>query len=335
MERKYISNNSLNRWLSFIYDEYKCLYAPVVEATGKSSFKPVQSVDEISWNHIQTTQSPKNVAFPRVEKLFSYQKKQGDITIQEADNAAPQAVVFGLHPCDAKGFEPLAAILNRDTRDKPFNERRQRLTLISLACTRSDEYCFCTSVGGSPDSAEGSDILLIPVNNEGYLVEIITEQGKLLIDKHLQLFEPAPNVDKKAVVAKVPARFDIKELQQKIGKMFDSELWKKQSARCIGCGACAFVCPDCVCFDIQENAKGNCGERLRCWDSCCFAQFTLHTSGHNPRPTQSARWRQRLMHKFSYMPERLSVTGCTGCGRCSRACPADMNLAEHLGQIDN
>ncbi|HQG47178.1 MAG TPA: 4Fe-4S dicluster domain-containing protein, partial [bacterium] len=70
------------------------------------------------------------------------------------------------------------------------------------------------------------------------------------------------------------------------------------------------------------------GTRLRCWDSCGSALFTLHASGHNPRHLQSERWRQRMMHKFSYMPEQLQVPGCVGCGRCLRACPADMNLIE-------
>jgi formate hydrogenlyase subunit 6/NADH:ubiquinone oxidoreductase subunit I len=36
------------------------------------------------------------------------------------------------------------------------------------------------------------------------------------------------------------------------------------------------------------------------------------------------------MHKFSYFQDRLGYIACVGCGRCARACPADMNLVEHL-----
>jgi formate hydrogenlyase subunit 6/NADH:ubiquinone oxidoreductase subunit I len=90
------------------------------------------------------------------------------------------------------------------------------------------------------------------------------------------------------------------------------------------------VCPTCVCFDIQEEADQAGERRLRTWDSCGYRMFTLHASGHNPRDTQGARWRQRIYHKFSYYPERYGKLGCVGCGKCTRACPVDMNLQEHL-----
>ncbi|MDR0415687.1 MAG: 4Fe-4S dicluster domain-containing protein [Prevotellaceae bacterium] len=338
MEQKYIPKASLKAWLGKVRDDGRRLYAPVTE-NGKTSFRRVKSADEISMEHVQTAQSAKGVAFPRTERLFSYVRQpDGDVTLQDYDpSAIPDTVVFGLRPCDAAALKPLSGIFGWDTEDKPFSERMRRVVFVGVSCSRCDAFCFCTSVGGHPGSAEGSDILLTVVGDgEGYLAEIVTDRGRALVEKGGDLFESATGISKEDYLAEVPVRFSVEEVQRKMAGAFEGDIWKSQSARCLGCGACAFVCPACACFDIQENARGSgAGDRIRCWDSCGFSLFTLHTSGHNPRSTQSQRWRQRLLHKFCYMPQRLSVRGCTGCGRCSRACPVDMNLAEHLGEFEH
>jgi formate hydrogenlyase subunit 6/NADH:ubiquinone oxidoreductase subunit I len=290
----------------------------------------VKTLGEVATGHLQSTMSPKSVVFPKVERILGYQTSQGSVTVDDPVPSAPPTVVFGTRPCEARALAALDAVFNWDYRDKFFNARLEQLTVIGVGCTRKDDACFCTSVGGGPGSAKGSDILLIPTAG-GYLAEVLTPKGEAIKALAPDLFKAAATADRSMLVD-VPVAFDQPALTAKLPALFDSPLWAEQSLRCVGCGACAFVCPTCVCFDIQEEADPKSGRRLRAWDSCGYHMFTLHASGHNPRETQGQRWRQRIYHKFSYYPERYGMLGCVGCGKCTRACPVDMNLREHINE---
>jgi ferredoxin len=126
----------------------------------------------------------------------------------------------------------------------------------------------------------------------------------------------------------------VRGLPEWLARNFDHELWKTLALRCHGCGACTAVCSTCHCFDIvDEHDSYGAGARRRNWDFCQSAKFTAHASGHNPRRSQTERFRQRVMHKFSVYPRRFDAFLCTGCGRCARACSAGTNLPEILGQL--
>ena len=65
-----------------------------------------------------------------------------------------------------------------------------------------------------------------------------------------------------------------------------------------------------------------------------FPKFTLHASGHNPRPTFKERVRQRVLHKFSYFPLREEgLYGCVGCGKCIEICPVNWNIREAVERM--
>lgn len=333
-DKRLIRKDSLVKLFDILKQNRKTIYAPALK-NGKVSFKVADNFSGMATDYIQTTQSSKEVAFPRTEKILDYSRNKDGMSAKGIDlQDIPEIILWGVRPCDAMGIGELNAIFNWDYKDEIYNNRLSHVTVFGFSCNKSDEYCFCTSVGGNPGSTAGSDILFTQCGENGdYIAEIITDKGTAIVSMASGLFEKANDIEKEKYIADVPVRFNQENIREKLEKFFESDQWVEQSLKCLGCGACAYVCPTCACFDIQDEAHGRTGSRVRCWDSFGFSLFTLHTSGHNPRDVQSQRWRQRIMHKFSYMPERLSVYGCTGCGRCSRACPADMNILEQLISI--
>jgi ferredoxin len=277
--------------------------------------------------------SLKDALLPPSEAIARFALDGDDFTIREAPVDSTRTVALCVRPCDAASVGLLDTIFNWDFPDAFYNARREAVTIVSLVCTSADEQCFCTSVGGRPDGAAGADAVLRPAGGGVKLIfEPLTDKGAALADAAGALLSDATVAADPP--AEVPRRFDRQTVTKWLGANFDSPLWLDWSLACLGCGACAFACPTCHCFDIQDEATRSQCVRYRNWDTCALAMFTQHAGGHNPRIDQAARRRQRLMHKFSYIPERFALVGCVGCGRCRRVCPAGLGIVEICQAIE-
>ena len=139
--------------------------APVEESEGTTLFKETTDAKRVKLDQIQTTLSPKEFFLPMCECIFRYRTgESGKVEIEDADPAefAPETVVFGVRPCDAAAPAIVREVMTWDYDDEFFTRRLDATVVVAIACEASDEACFCTSVGLSPDSGEGADVLLVP-----------------------------------------------------------------------------------------------------------------------------------------------------------------------------
>lgn len=313
---------------------------PAKASDGRTDYRTITAPDDLVPGNGMPRRSLKEVVLPPTEPLLAWQRKGPDVTLDPVPTAFAPRVVLGARPCDAAGLEVLDRVMGWDYRDELYFGRREATTVVALACTAPDAACFCSAMGLAPDSSRGADILLVPTAG-GFLVEVVTDKGRALLDGHPSRITPAPD-DAVPDPAVAHAREQVagavaatpEAVRAWLGTHFDDPLWEELALRCNGCGACAAVCPTCHCFDIvDEPSSPTHGVRRRNWDTCQTARFTVHASGHNPRAGQPSRCRQRVMHKLSIYPEKFGVVACVGCGRCVRACPAGQCLPETLERI--
>ena len=314
----------------FLKAEYRVV-APTRE-NDFTLFREIKNADDADFSEINTKNSIKEFFFPMSEKLFSYKKTGNDIEYEDIPNEKKEqkkVLIIGARPCDAASLEALTKLFNWDYQDDFFNRRLQRTTIITFACDKAEKTCFCVSVGGAPDNPSGSDILFKKAG-ESYIVETISEKGQAIM-KPLQALIREENLEPEIV--QIEKKFDLKKVEKNLKNNFDNPLFSEFSMKCLQCGICTYLCPNCHCFDIIDEGSRSKGSRFRNYDSCQFAAFTVHTSNHNPRPDKTSRWRQRLMHKFVYYPELFGVASCVGCGRCIRNCPVNMDISKQLEKI--
>ncbi len=320
------------------YAQQDALVAPVDE-DGAVAYRRVKSAEQVAVDFDLATVPPKTHFFPQTEELYRYSSEEGGMELKTPPQVS-ETLLFGARPCDIRGITTLDPVFEGRFGDVYWSDKREKTTIVGLSCRRVLPGCFCRTYGYGPTSGEGADLMLTDLGDR-YLVESLTTKGEKVLNVHRELFSPAGAADLKEkeiraaeLVQQFHRQVDLNGVREKMDGLFGSSYWEKLARRCIGCGVCTYLCPTCHCFDIVDEPAGpGRGRRLRCWDSCMFADFTLHTSGHNPRPGKKERVRNRFMHKLKYHHDRYGIDGCVGCGRCIAMCPANVDITRVIADV--
>lgn len=318
---------TINAFLSdlrSLMDRYSIL-APSY-ADGVLDYRWISDPGQIVLNDELPYKSPKEAVFPRVEKILSI----AEDAVGQIPDVRPMLII-GVKPCDITALKVLDEVFTGPVSRYPdpyYKRRREAAVIFGFGCAEKKRGCFCDIRGIGMSYSPESDAF-IKLDGENLILDINSSGLDSLFDAFggEKTEEPGrPEPENSCTVLEISA--DESDI-------FDTMPWEKYVEGCIGCGTCTYICPTCHCFEFRDTETDGVMSRYRCWDSCMYPKFTLHASGHNPRSSKKERFRQRVMHKYVYIPENFGLTACTGCGRCIRSCPGGINIRRSVEDINS
>src|SRR5665811_1139965 len=203
MAMKFLAQEQLQAFLGHLAEESRVV-VPVKGEDGVVLFQPWTAGVEPELDVLLAKQSPKEFVFRQSETYLRYgyamegeaaasassetdahaavatdQDPKARAAAQDAAvkahaglsveivNDAPAQVIFGLRPCDARGFVQMDNVFGGYGGfyfDPYYNAKREATTLVVVTCRNPRSTCFCTSVGGNPAGTDGVDALLTQVD---------------------------------------------------------------------------------------------------------------------------------------------------------------------------
>jgi ferredoxin len=282
-----------------------------------------ENIGRISYNKAKPATSLKTFFLPVKENVTS---------------GAPlkkQRVIIGAPNCDIQGLKLLDEIyLDKDFNDIFYRERRENTILISIDCFDKQEHCHCTSYGIKPWSDADADLAMIRTGDL-IVLRIISPKGQDFVNQFSlvqalrdeNIISEIDKAHKKAESLLIESNKGLPDYKATgiIVKNAGDEIWKRYSARCVSCGACATICPTCTCFLLIDKPGF---EKIKQLDACQYPGFERVAGGEDSLNELPRRFRNRYMCKYVWKPQKFSSIACTGCGRCIEACIGKINKNE-------
>lgn len=272
----------------------------------------------------------KDLFTPPRREIAHWKAGSGPADIVPAAIDETPGSVFGVRPCDARALQLLDRVFLKEPYVDPhYKARRDNLLLVGVACQPA-ESCACGVFGFGPDDRDAVDVMLTP-EGDGFVAQASTPRGQSFL---ASVAGASPATATAPRPGPKPTWWTGLPDATALYANFQHPMWGELQTTCMNCGVCTQYCPSCQCFTIDdESFKGEI-QRVRVVDNCQRADFTRMAGGHDPRTVATSRLRQRVLHKFAYIPTQSpGMVGCTGCGRCVDLCPLDRNLFADVYEI--
>jgi len=327
---------------------------------GRFVYGPLESASELRLDYDVTILPPKKYFLPQYETMMKFDLAD-PFSMKKPENQKKK-VIIGMHPYDIIALRQMDSYFLDTDVSTTYLKRRKNTLIIGTDPLNVSEKAFF-GIMGTGEVHSGYDLFITDLGDR-VAITIGTEEGGNLLryesklrdaidvslcgsttcypllsyDQLLQyenkLRDASPvEVQKVKAIREAASSKAMRGLKVKpvgwhdlLEKNYDSEVWKKQSDKCLGCGTCTLVCPTCFCYDVQDdiNIDLKTGERRRTWDGCLLRKFTELASGEVLREDILDRYRHRFYRKGRYLPDRLGFVACVGCGRCSSQCIPDI-----------
>lgn len=326
-----ISIADFDRILVQLGRDYRLLGPKRFQGQGTFSDSDVTGYGEIAsrdelYLDGKTCFSPKECLFPIRESLFYFREQE--MTSAGFDD---RPMILFLRPCDINGIHRLDSIFLKNGTEPDFYyaRRRKRIKFFLIECREGFDSCFCVSMNANRTddyacalrfeadgvSVEVRDAAFAPVFAEGGEIAPFLE------------FIRANRVE---VTVPEPGKVDLEAV-------FQHELWREYTERCIACGRCNTSCITCSCFTMQDvtyDRNNALGERRRVWAGCHIDGFTDMAGGHTFRKKNGDRMRFKTMHKVNDFHRRFGIHMCVGCGRCDDVCPEYISFSRCINRLN-
>lgn len=329
MSNYFIEANDFGPFVDALLNDVRVI-GPVAKRS-KFVFGELDSAADLRLDYDVTILPPKKVFFPPKQQIARFSD-----TSVEGCVAPVDTVLLGVHLYDVRGIDMTDFLFRERNADWDYLAQREATTIVASSVQSIAPRAFWASMMDHKPP-QGHDAFLTAIDG-GYVLETRTAAGEALLKRgefreaSTSQVEAAEQVNAdSASQCQEQLPYSSAQIAEKVRESFDNEaLWDELSLDCFSCGSCNTVCPTCYCFDMKDvwNLDQHSGSRSRYWDACLTKEFAaISMPGglkENFREHHQSRFRHRFMRKGAYLNEKLGGPACTGCGRCSMACTADI-----------